>query len=196
MLKEYQTETGAILMVSDDGKVFHNGYELKQSKRGEYYSVNIQGHRYSIHRLVASCFIKPIKFSDKNIHVHHKDGNKDNNKVENLEILAMKEHQTLHHQKYPLTKICIICGKTYTPHKTKRERAKTCSKECWLESCKRHGASCRKQILQYTKTGEFVKKWDSLTAIQDELNCFASNIVKCCKGQISTYKGYVWKYAI
>lgn len=194
MIKEYRTETGAILKVSDDGKVFHNDYELKQTKRGEYYSVSVQGHRYSIHRLLASCFIKPIKYRDRSIQVHHKDGNPDNNSLDNLIVMTMKEHQKLHHQKYSLTKICTICGKEYTPHKTKRLRAKTCSKECLTEWYRRNGIQCRKSIMQYTKTGEFVKKWDSLTAIQENLNYFASNIVKCCKGQIKSYKGYIWKY--
>lgn len=39
-------------------------------------------------------------------------------------------HSKLHNQKHPLTKACVVCGKLFTPHPTKRERAKTCSPSC------------------------------------------------------------------
>lgn len=39
---------------------------------------------------------------------------------------------TKHHdrQKHPLSKPCEVCGLVFTPHPTKRERAKTCSPAC------------------------------------------------------------------
>jgi ribosomal protein S27AE len=34
------------------------------------------------------------------------------------------------HRVYPVTKTCEVCGAEFTPHRTKRKRAKTCSWEC------------------------------------------------------------------
>ena len=42
-----------------------------------------------IHQLVAETFIGPIP---KGYHVHHKDGNRQNNRVTNLEIIHPKQH--------------------------------------------------------------------------------------------------------
>ena len=62
--------------------------------------------------------------------VHHKNGNKRDNRIENLEVKTPKAHSIEHNQKHPLTKVCVICGATFTPHPTKRERAQTCKRDC------------------------------------------------------------------
>jgi hypothetical protein len=46
-------------------------------------------------------------------------------------------HSKLHNQKHPLTKACEVCGVVFTPHPTKRARAKTCSAACRKESISR-----------------------------------------------------------
>lgn len=156
-------------MVSEDGKVYHDGYELARTMRGKYLRVSFKGHSYTIHRLVASCYIQDLKRKDKKYHVHH--------------------------QKYSTTKKCVVCGKEFTPHKTKRLRAKVCSPKCQAKFASAWGEKCRKPIKQYTLQGEYIKTWESMTEIENVFNCFASNICKCCKGQIKSYKGYIWKYA-
>ena len=63
--------------------------------------------------------------------VHHINGDKMDNRLENLEVVTPKEHAERHGwQKHPLTKACVYCGEMFTPHPTKRKRAKTCSPEC------------------------------------------------------------------
>lgn len=52
-------------------------------------SGNPLGNRYKLHRLMAGCFIGNIE----NKEVHHKDGNRANNKLSNLEILTFEEHR-------------------------------------------------------------------------------------------------------
>lgn len=54
-----------------------------------------------------------------------------------------------------------------------------------------------KPILQFTKEGEFIRKWDCSMDIQRELGFNNSNITACCKGKkhfLSAY-GYKWGYA-
>ena len=47
-----------------------------------------------------------------------------------VEWLCAKCHSQLHNQKHPIEKRCEVCGELYTPHPTKRARAKTCSPKC------------------------------------------------------------------
>lgn len=62
--------------------------------------------------------------------VHHKDDNRRNNDIDNLELMTYQQHAAYHNQKYPLTKLCENCGAEFTPAPTKRKRAKSCSFEC------------------------------------------------------------------
>jgi ribosomal protein L34 len=63
--------------------------------------------------------------------VHHKNHNRLDNRPENLEVVTSAEHG-LRHTVHPTTKACAVCGETFTPHKTKRLRAKTCGPACAL----------------------------------------------------------------
>ena len=51
-----------------------------------------------------------------------------------------------------------------------------------------------KRILQFTKEGEFIKKWDSTMQIERELGFNGGNITKCCKGKCKLTYGYKWRY--
>lgn len=83
--------------ISNLGRVMSKKYGkpkvLKASKCKKYYSVNLKVngvyHGCTIHRLVANAFLEPCE--GKN-YVNHKDENKHNNKVENLEWVTAKEN--------------------------------------------------------------------------------------------------------
>ena len=57
------------------------------------------------------------------------------------------------------------------------------------------GEGHSKKILQFTKSGEFIREWPSMreTSIQLKINC--GNICSCCNGKYKSAGGYVWKYA-
>lgn len=50
-------------------------------------------------------------------------------------------------------------------------------------------------ILQFTKDGEFVRKWDSSIQVERELGIDNSGIIRCCKGKYKSAGGFVWGYA-
>jgi predicted nucleic acid-binding Zn ribbon protein len=61
--------------------------------------------------------------------VHHLNGDKLDNRPENLMVVDAALHGLLH-TRHPITKNCVVCGEEFTPHKTKRIRQQTCSWEC------------------------------------------------------------------
>ena len=124
--------------------------------------------------------------------VHHKNGNKLDNRIENLEVMTKTEHSKLHNQIYPDTKVCRICGKEFSPNPCHRQRAVVCSDEC-----KRLLNSAAKSvpIVQLSKNGEVIREWSSATEAASALDGERTSIVICLKGRTNTALGYKWRYA-
>ena len=76
-------------LVSDSGEIKHNGKYLRQYSSNGYRQVIIDGKHIMVHRLVASAFIPN---PDEKPQVNHKDGNRSNNKVSNLEWVTAREN--------------------------------------------------------------------------------------------------------
>jgi hypothetical protein len=121
-----------------------------------------RGANYStrIHRLVAETFIGEIP---KGYQVHHKDGNKQNNNVENLEILSIKEHARETHEMYPHNYDGMNhYNKVIRP---KRIRQYTKHGEFVAEYINGHDASiatgvCQRNILQVANKAQYNKRGD------------------------------------
>ena len=90
-----------IYQISNLGRIksFHkdksNGFILSVKNSNGWYLTALLRDKNKrdtkrIHQLVAEHFIGEIP---KGYHVHHKDGNKQNNNVENLEIIHPKQHR-------------------------------------------------------------------------------------------------------
>ena len=52
----------------------------------------------------------------------------------------------------------------------------------------------QKPILQFSKTGEFIKKWYGVREVGRKLGFDSSCISKCCKGKYRTAYGFIWRY--
>ena len=76
--------------VSSEGRISHNGRILSGSiHKDGYIFVNIRGKQYAKHRVIAEAFIPN---PERKPFVNHIDGNKQNNKVENLEWCTQSEN--------------------------------------------------------------------------------------------------------
>lgn len=79
-------------------------------------------HRWVMEQVLG----RPLRSDEQ---VHHINHDRLDNRPENLEVVSSAEHGK-RHTTHPTSKPCVICGQTFTPHKTKRVRAQTCSPAC------------------------------------------------------------------
>lgn len=101
------------------GKEVHQLFPGKilspRKTRAGYLRVQLMNKDYYIHRLVCANFIRPLKPKEE---INHKDGNKQNNHLNNLEIVSRVENQN-HAVEHGLNKIApkaqdvIFNGKLY-----------------------------------------------------------------------------------
>lgn len=157
-----------------------------------YKRLFINGRSIDEHRYIMEQFLgRKLK---RNESVHHINGNKLDNRIENLTIMENSEHARFHKTKLPTTKICIVCGKSFTPPIKHRGRNIICSKECWQKHQQQTKIKQQIKISQFSKEGTFIKTWSSLHEIERELGLQATNVCKCCKGKIKSLGGFIWKY--
>ena len=64
-------------------------------------------------------------------------------------------------------------------------------------AARQHLRDCfeRKQVEQYTVSGEYLASFDGLHEAERETGVRASNISLCCRGNRKSASGFVWKYA-
>ena len=126
-----------------------------------------------IHQLVAEHFIGEIP---KGYHVHHKDGNKQNNKVSNLEVISRKEHTKETMKQHP-----DYCKGMNEYNKYVRPR----------------------HIRQYDLEGHFIAEYANSKIASELTGVCARNILQVAnkkpfnsKGSVRKQAGgYVWKFA-
>lgn len=121
----------------------------------------------SVHRLVAEVFIP----NPNNLPcVNHKDGNKQNNCVENLEWCSFSYNVKNAYENN--------LSKSYLKGKFG----------------KLHNVS--KKVNQYDKNNNFIKQWDCISDASRELKIDNGRITKCCQHKKYCYTagGYKWEY--
>jgi len=187
--------SGRIVEVSPHGHILVGEKTLAiQWDKNGYGRVQLGGKWYLVHRIVASAFLG-LDIGNRSLQVHHKDGNKGNNAVDNLEILSRTAHAHLHKQKHPVVKRCCVCGKCYIPAPTKRARSKLCSHECWARK-QQETAKTRRRAVEALDESGVVKQFASITEAAAWVGKNGlGNITKCCQGKLSKVYGYYWRYA-
>ncbi len=103
-----------------------------------YKTVRHEGKRVLAHRYIMQQHLgRPLLHDEM---VHHKNGDKGDNSLTNLQIVSAAEHGA-EHTWHPVEKPCVICATIFRPHKTKRMRQQTCSQKCKQVLMKRNSSS-------------------------------------------------------
>ena len=153
-----------LYQVSDKGRVKSIGYGKERilkpgrDKDGYLFVILCKNHKMKccrIHRLVSQSFI----LNPQNLpQINHKNEDKTDNKVDNLEWCSAK---------YNLN---------YGTHNQRMAETKS------------------KHVLQYMKTGEFIKEWKSTMDVERNLGFVNASISRCCNGKCKSAYGFVWRY--
>ena len=145
---------------------------LKQHKLRGYYGVGLwkdnKMYNKQVHRLVALTFIdNPNNYPI----VNHKDGNKLNNRIDNLEWCTYS-HNTNEAYRLGLNNIS----------------------EKHIEQIRKLGYKSGKKVAQMDLEGNIIKIYNSGRQASLELGISQGNISLCCNGKKEKTNGYKWKY--
>lgn len=163
-------------LANRDGNIYNLNWKrtgtmrkVKQHKQtAGYLYFNKNNKPYLVHRFIAELFLpNPNNLPE----INHKDENKLNNCVDNLEW----------------------CTHKYNMNYGKFATRKGCN---WRfgKSWNKGTGDVNKKVFQYTLYGEFVKEWESSLQIENELGYNKGCIVSCCKGELKTSKNYIWRW--
>jgi hypothetical protein len=182
-----------------------------------YTKVPLHGKVYAIHRLVAIVFIPNIENKEQ---INHKDGNKSNNSIENLEWITPSDNcihrsNVLHKEylkkvyQYDLNMNLIKEYNSLTnASKETNILISLISSCCNEKQVQTNGFIFRfeknknksiinkhkKPIIQCDLHMTIITEFESITEASRKLNINNSCILECCKGRQKTSGGFIFRY--
>ena len=140
----------------------HNGYRI----------VDLQGKTFRVHRLVAQTFLPN---PDNLPQVNHKDEDKFNNNVDNLEWCSRSYNINYGNRNNKVAKKVSIWRKGKGSDYSPRER---------------------KKVAQYTLDNKLVREFKSINEAGRETKSSIGTIYNCCVGKSKSCNGYKWKFVL
>jgi hypothetical protein len=179
---------------------------------------------HGVHTVVASAWLSKPDETLKYV-VNHKNYNKRDNRVENLEYVTYSEnskHARQNGRGVKGRKVCQsdlegnlieeydsivdaskatgINNRTICAVCTGKKGRNSAGGYLWsyseqFKSETKKRHGCSRAVDQYTLDDKFIKHFESLDDAADEVGCSHGNISRVCSGHQKSAKGYIWKYA-
>ena len=187
-----------IIQVNDNGRIYDkpiHGAMLKQTNHSRGYKT-VALTKYGktkqeyVHRIVASAFIPN---PDNLPAVNHKDEDKTNNFVDNLEWCTVSYNNTYGEKtKKQAEKIRGI------PHKDDhKEKISNSLKEYYkthVSASTGRKSEKRKPISQFDLDGNLIREYPSIHEASDGIISRRRNITAVCNGKRKSAYGYIWRW--
>ena len=157
--------------------LMHPVLDAKGYRRVSFTRVNSKKYkRFAVHRLVAQAFIPN---PDNLPEVNHKDENRQNNRVDNLEWCTNKYN----------------CNYGNFKQKVSDSRIGIKFSEIHLDNLRRSHVKVQgKPVLQCDRNGVILNEFDSMSDASRSLGISVVSISHCCRKISKSAGGYVFKY--
>ena len=143
------------------GNIYHSLHEILYA---EYH--NLPKHLW------------PTDKNGKRFTINHKNHNRTDNRVENLELISYLDQ----------------CDEIQKKKRSESVKNSERAREASIRNFKIASEMNKKQVDKLDKrTGEILVSYSSITDAAKDVGAFVQNICQCCKGKIKSCKDYIWK---
>ena len=148
--------------------------------------------------------------------IHHKNGNKLDNCILNLQLMRYEDHASMHHKNKVVSeetrrKMSEIAsrrmsgknnpmyGNRHSEESRKKMSESQKGRTPWnkgkkLPQFSGENSSRSRKIIQYSNDGTLIKIWNSTTEAGVALSISRTSITNCLTGRSNSAKNFIWKY--